>query len=306
MFAMARDASTQVGYADAVVDAVLDVMFADRSGRSHAPRKPRLAGLSGLQGSGKSRLAQQLAALANARGVPAVVLSLDDFYCGRRERARLAREVHPLLATRGVPGTHDIELLARTLAGLARANVRSPVLIPRFDKGADTRLPPSRWRRLTTAPRLILLEGWCVGIPAQFRGALARAINPLERDEDSDGRWRRWVNARLAAAYVPLWRRLDTLITLEAPTFAIVSHWREEQERALWQRRAPHAMDAAALARFLMHYERLSRHALRELPAHADLRIILRPDRSVRKLVRARGHDRRPLQRAGSTTTAVP
>jgi D-glycerate 3-kinase len=46
-------------------------------------------------------------------------------------------------------------------------------------------------------------------------------------------------------------------------------------------------MDAAALARFLMHYERLSRQALRELPRSADLRLLLDRNRRVRSLVDA-------------------
>ena len=49
-----------------------------------------------------------------------------------------------------------------------------------------------------------------------------------------------------------------------------------------------------------MHYERLSRHALRTLPALADIVVALDASRRVRAPHRA-SH-----QRAGSTTTAVP
>ena len=97
-------------------------------------------------------------------------------------------------------------------------------------------------------------------------------------------RWRRWINVQLADRYARLWNRLDRQVLLHAPGFAIVARWRDEQERALRERGAPHALDAAALARFLQHYERLSRHALRRLPAQADLRILLGDDRSVRKM----------------------
>jgi len=37
-----------------------------------------------------------------------------------------------------------------------------------------------------------------------------------------------------------------------------------------------------------MHYERLSRHALKALPSRADLRIVLDEDRRVRRLVKSR------------------
>ena len=257
-----------------------------RSARAHG--RPWLVGLSGLQGSGKSTLADQLATAAGARGIRSRVLALDDFYLGRRARAQLARTTHPLLATRGVPGTHDVALLDQVLDALRCAGARHPARIPRFDKGRDTRLPPSRWRRIEEPPQLVIVEGWCVGVPAEDARALATPANALERDEDRDGRWRQWVNARLGADYAALWRRLDRLVVLEAPDFAIVTRWRGEQERALRRRRAPQAMDATALRRFLMHYERLSRHALRVLPARADLRIRLGSDRAVLDVVARR------------------
>lgn len=268
---MRRNASTQAGYGRAVVDAALDAV----STVATRPRVPALIGLSGLQGSGKSTFARQLANEARRRGVRMEVLALDDFYRGRRERAALARNVHALLATRGVPGTHDLALLDRTLRALRGASAAKPASIPRFDKGRDTRAAPSRWRRVVRPPALILLEGWCVGVPAQQSAELARALNALERTEDPDRRWRTWVNAQLANDYARLWRSLDALIVLAAPDFAVVERWRGEPERALRRRGAPAAMSPASLRRFLMHYERLSRHALRVLPQLADVLIPL-------------------------------
>lgn len=233
------------------------------------------------------------------------MLALDDFYLGRRGRARLAREAHPLLATRGVPGTHDPALLGRVLDELARASARHPARIPRFDKGRDTRLPPSRWRSVDQPPHLILLEGWCVGVPAQEPHELAAPINALERTEDRDGRWRGWVNARLGADYAALWRRLDRLLVLEAPDFAVVRRWRDEPERALRLRRAPQAMDASALRRFVMHYERLSRHALRVLPERADLRVLLNADRTLRDILAPGSVPARPILSAAPASRAA-
>jgi D-glycerate 3-kinase len=276
---MRADASTH-GYATDVVERVLDALLA----RAARLRRPLLAGISGLQGSGKSTLARELGVSARARGVRCEVLSLDDVYYGRRERLRLARTRHPLFATRGVPGTHDVALLQRTLAALAMASPRRPARVPRFDKGHDTRVTPSRWRTVTRPPELIVLEGWCVGVPPQDAGALRRPVNALERDEDRDGRWRVAVNAALAGDYARLWRRLDRLVLLQAPSFAVVARWRDEQEQSLRARGAPRALDRAALRRFLTHYERLSRHALRTLPVRADIRLVLDAHRRVRAI----------------------
>lgn len=274
---MRPDASTR-GVGDPALQAALTLLL------RRAP--PVLAGLSGVQGSGKSTFACALARLAARRGVGLLVLSLDDFYLGRRARQRLAQDVHPLLATRGVPGTHDLALLDAVLDALPDASPTRPVAVPRFDKGRDTRRPPSRWRRVQRAPQIVLLEGWCVGVEPEDEAVLMTPCNALEREEDPDGRWRRGVNAALAGPYGRLWKRLGPLILLEAPGFEVVAAWRAEQERARLARGAPRALGADTLARFLMHYERLSRHALRSLPQRADLRIALDHHRQVAAIIR--------------------
>lgn len=239
------------------------------AGRIARSQRPYIVGLSGLQGSGKSTLARVMKAQAQARGWATEILSLDDFYYARSEREALARDVHPLLRTRGVPGTHEIELLLSVLAAVPQASERLAVLHPRFDKGRDTRLPPSRWPHITQRPELVIVEGWALGIRPQPPTALVKPINQLERDEDPDGEWRRWVNRQLRG-YQPLWRKFDALIVLQAPSWEIVRRWRGEQEQELVARHAPLAMNAREMERFLMHFERLSRHALATLPALAD------------------------------------
>ncbi|MEP6483511.1 MAG: kinase [Rudaea sp.] len=275
---MASDASTH-GYSADVVAAIVAFGMKRSRNRTH------VVALSGLQGSGKSTLAAQVVAAARAEGIDAVTLSIDDFYFGSAARMRLARTIHPLLITRGVPGTHDVALALRTLDALRDASPANPARLPRFDKGLDTRVAPSRWRSVSRPPRLVVFEGWCVGVPPQKSMELKRPLNALERDDDAHAIWRTWVNDRLSGDYQKLWRRFDRLAMLQAPSFAIVSQWRDEQERALRERGAIRALSPAALRRFLMHYERLSRQALKRLPALADLRIVLDRRRRVRRIV---------------------
>ena len=259
---MVNDASTQ----NSTLAGLLLDQYAGRIARS---KRPYLLGISGLQGSGKSTLAREVKTQAEARGLPTEVLSLDDFYYSRSDREALAHQVHPLLRTRGVPGTHEIELLMSVLAALPNASEKLPVTYPRFDKGRDTRMPPSRWPKVTRPPKLIVLEGWALGIRPQLQSALEEPVNELERTEDPDGTWRHWVNKQLRG-YQPLWRKLDALVVLQAPNWEVVRQWRSEQEQQLLARHAPLAMEASTMDRFLAHFERLSRHALTSLPSLAD------------------------------------
>jgi D-glycerate 3-kinase len=247
-----------VGYAPALVAGVLDDALAQGS---------CVYGIAGLQGSGKSTLAGQMAALAHARGLSVVVLSIDDFYLGRRERLKLGHTVHPLLATRGPPGTHDVALACRTIDSLKNGERTA---LPHFDKIADRRLPPSRWPLVTQPADLIVFDGWFLKVPPEHPSALHEPLNALERDADPTGVWRAYCNNALAA-YAPLWQRIDRLLLMQGPGFEIVPDWRWQQEIAL-QAAHPrrHAMDHKAVERFVLFFERVSRQAMRTLPAIAD------------------------------------
>lgn len=261
------------GFPDALVARALDA-----SG-TRAGAGPRVLGVSGLQGSGKSTLAAQLAAAAQAAGLAAACVSLDDFYLTAAQRRALAGQVHPLLATRGPPGTHDVALAIDTLDALRAGGVPP---LPRFDKLGDDRLPRERWPQPTRPLDLLVLEGWCLCVPAEPAEALHAPLNRLEREEDPDGTWRRWCNAALGHDYPPLWSRVDVLWFLQPPGFEVVVDWRWQQEQAL-QAAEPgrRGMDRGQLERFVQHYERVSRQALRTLPGLADATVPLDAGRRV-------------------------
>ena len=239
---------------------------------------PRVLGISGLQGTGKSTLAAQVVRAADARGLRAAVLSLDDLYLDRDARLALACDVHPLLATRGPPGTHEVAL---GLAAFDAVRAGTPIRLPRFDKLGDRRVPESAWPVVQSID-LLVFEGWCVGTPPEPATALVEPVNTLERDEDPTGTWRRWCNAALARDYPALWAGLDRLLFLQPPGFDVVFDWRLQQEQAL-QAAEPGrgGMDAADVARFVQHYERVSRRALRTLPDLADVVVTLDAERGI-------------------------
>ena len=243
--------------------------------RCAANRTPLVVGINGAQGSGKSTLCLFLEALLKRRSLRAVTLSLDDLYLSRSQRADLAEAVHPLFATRGVPGTHDpglgLAIIENVLAGRAFD-------LPRFDKATDDRAAESE--RISGPVDVLLLEGWCVGAKPQDAAALARPINALEVEEDSDGIWRGVANQWLAADYARLFDQIDLLVMLRVKNFKAARQTRALQEAKLRARdpTAQGLMDDAALDRFMQHYERLTRYMLEEMPARADLVFDIGPD----------------------------
>ncbi|WP_132385764.1 kinase [Novosphingobium sp. PhB165] len=243
--------------------------------------RPVVIGICGAQGSGKSTLAEAVRRQCGAEGLASAVLSLDDLYLTHAERQALSREVHPLLATRGVPGTHDIKLGLDVLDALESGG---PAALPRFDKARDDRAPERNWPIVAPGCEVLVLEGWCVGAFPQRTSELTDPVNALEAEEDPDGRWRRWVNDMLGDSYQRLFARMDRLVLLAAPGFEVVQRWRAEQERDLAGHPAPGSkvMTEAEIARFIAHYERITRLILAEMPARADL--VIRLDEARRPL----------------------
>lgn len=253
-------------------------------------RRPLVVGLCGAQGSGKSTLAAALRRVFERAGIPTAVLSLDDLYLTRAERAHLAASVHPLLLTRGVPGTHDIGLGLKVIGDLEQQRATA---LPRFDKARDDRMPQEKWEIAAADTGLLILEGWCVGARPQPEEALAEPVNALEREEDGQGIWRGFANAALAGDYQRLFARIDLLVLLAAPGFGVVHGWRSEQERDLRALSCAQASGAEAsslmtdtqLARFIQHYERLTEHMLVEMADRADMVVMLAGDRSPMRIV---------------------
>ena len=245
---------------------------------SQKSKETLIVGINGAQGSGKSTLCDFLRLiLTDLHGQRVAVLSIDDLYRTRTEREALARDVHPLLITRGAPGTHDVSLGFEILARLRSATDEDSNRLPAFDKASDDRRPEADWPEFTGRADIVLLEGWCVGTTPQPAAALLEPINALEQQDDADCRWRTFANEQLSGEYRKFFAELDRLIFLRVPDMDRVLEWRslQEEKLAAIAGNARHVMSPQAIQRFVMHYERLTRHSLKELPNRADLTLFL-------------------------------
>ena len=228
---------------------------------------PGRVGLAGGQGAGKSTLSSAIIAAGRCFGLRVVALSIDDFYLTKSERQALSKRVHPLLATRGPPGTHDIPLCRSVMDAL---QVDGVVTAPVFNKGLDNRADETL--DIPAPADIVLLEGWCVGARPEPEDRLDQPINALEAESDSGGLWRRYINQALATDYARLFGELDCLIFLRVPNLDAVVRWRFDQE----SERAPELrLDKAAVAHFVAHYERLTRWMLEDLPGRVDVLVEL-------------------------------
>jgi len=246
--------------------------------------QPLIIGINGSQGSGKSTLATFLCLLLKQKHqFLCANLSLDDFYHTPNSRQTMAKEQHPLFATRGVPGTHDIQLLETCLKQLTSASKQQPALIPRFDKSTDNRKPTNQWDKMIQPPDIILLEGWCLGITAEDPQNLNNPINELEKIHDSKAIWRNHINEYLRNDYQNLFKKIDWLIFLKAPNFECVYQWRLLQEQKLAkQTHQNKVMSSQQIRNFIQYFERLTNRDIMELPKKANKVLQLNTDHSFK------------------------
>ena len=196
-------------------------------------KKIKIVGLSGGQGAGKSTITGILKFILRRKyGLDLCVFSIDDFYKTKAERKKMSKNIHPLFLTRGVPGTHDLSLINKTIKKLRKRNFKT-VFIPKFDKSIDDRSRKSKWQKIKNPPNVIIFEGWCVGAKHQKSSDLKKSLNLIERKYDLDLSWRKTVNNCLKNQYKKLFNKIDKLVYLKAPSFDYIFKWRLLQEKKM-------------------------------------------------------------------------
>ena len=247
--------------------------------------KTKIIGLSGGQGAGKSTITGILKFILKKKyGLELCVFSIDDFYKTKAERKKMAKHVHPLFLTRGVPGTHDVSLISKTFKSLKK-KLFKPVFIPQFDKSIDDRSKKSKWIKFTTPPRIIIFEGWCVGATHQNDSSLRKPLNIIEKKYDKNLKWRRKVNDQLKKHYKKLFNKIDKLVYLKAPSFNHIFQWRLLQEQKLkLTSKSKKTMSKTKVREFIMFYERITKHMMKDFSKLSDLTIFLDKNHRSKKM----------------------
>ncbi len=239
-------------------------------------RKIKIIGLSGGQGSGKSTITGILKFILKKKyGLNLCIFSIDDFYKTKSERKKMSEKDHPLFLTRGVPGTHDIQLLNNILKKFKEKKFKN-LLIPKFDKSIDDRSKKYKWQKIKKRPDIVILEGWCVGATHQKESDLKKPINSIEKKFDQKLIWRRKVNYYLKNQYKKIFKKIDKLVYLKAPNFSYIYKWRllQEQKMKLTLKNKK-TMSKQQVKEFIMFYERITKHMIKNFYKISDMTIFL-------------------------------
>ncbi len=251
-------------------------------------KKPLILGLSGGQGIGKTTISSIITLILKKYfKLNIFKISIDDFYKTRKERFLLSKKIHPLLMTRGVPGTHDINIMLNFFKRVKKNNFKS-LKLPKFDKAIDDRCKKSSWYTIKKRPDIIIFEGWCVGAMAQKNSMLKKSINSLEKTNDQNLIWRKFVNNQLKTKYKKLFGHLDNLLYLKAKNFNLLQQWRIKQEKKLWlklkKRKNLKIMNRLEVINFMQTYQRITQNMIKDVPKYASIIFKLNSNHQIKTI----------------------
>ena len=252
-------------------------------------KKPYFLGLAGGQGTGKTTIGSLIKIiLTKYFRLNVFKISIDDFYKTRKERIELSKKIHPMLLTRGVPGTHDINIMLKFFRGIKKNKFRK-MKLPSFNKAIDDRFPKKLWYQIDKKPDVIIFEGWCVGARPEKKNTLKESINFIEKENDQKHKWRYYVNDQLRTKYRKLYSQLNCLIYLKATNFNLLQKWRLKQEHKLWlktKKKSNHKiMSKGDVISFMQTYQRITESMFRSMPKYASIILNLNSNHQIKTAV---------------------
>ena len=251
-------------------------------------KRPYFVGLAGGQGTGKTTISSLIMIiLVKYFKLKVFRISIDDFYKTRKERISLSKRVHPMLMTRGVPGTHDINMMLNFFKKAKSKNFKK-MKLPNFNKAVDDRFIKKLWYRVDQKPDVIIFEGWCVGAKAELVKTLKKPINSMEKVNDKKLIWRKYVNNQLKNSYKKLYSQLNCLIYLKAKNFSLLQKWRMKQENKLWlktKKKSNHKiMSKGDVINFMQTYQRITQNMFKFAPKYSTIILNLNSNHQIKTI----------------------
>ena len=238
--------------------------------------------ISGSQGTGKSTLAKLFKlVIEKIYKKKVMLLSVDDYYLSKNQRLKLSKKIHPLMITRGVPGTHNITALKDHINHFKKQHF--PIITPTFNKLKDD---ISRKRKVIKNAQILLLEGWCCGSKPISNKYLFKNINSIENVFDKNKIWRKYYNSLLQNEYKDVFSLFDKQIYIQIPSFKYVLNWRYLQEKSNASKsNNKEFMNKVDLHIFIQHYEKLTKWMMKTMPDKADIILKVDENQKIKKLL---------------------
>ena len=148
-------------------------------------------------------------------------------------------------------------------------------------------LPPSDLKIIKCVlPEIVILEGWCVGARPQTNDLIKKPINILEKYEDKNMKWRKYVNEKLKKEYKRIFTKIDHFIFMKVPDFNMVFKWRLLQEKKLKKKSKldKKIMSNNEIKRFIMFYERITLQMLKDLSKSASVVILMKKIDEIKRV----------------------
>ncbi len=238
--------------------------------------------ISGSQGCGKTTLLKLIKNnFKNFYNIDPLCISLDDYYLTKKQRNDLSKRIHPLLETRGVPGTHATEKITKMIQLFDKK--KYPIKIPKFDKLNDDRMPFSQIIR--SKKNMIFLEGWCCGCPPISNSFLQKNLNNIEKT-DSEYIWRKYYNKKLKKEYRLIFKHFEYLIYFKIPSFNCVLKWRIKQEKRLklTKKKNTNYMNKKEIINFISYYEKITTWMMKNTLSKSDLTIKINKNQKIQSI----------------------
>ena len=249
---------------------------------------PLIIGLAGGQGTGKTTITSIITIILKKYfKLDVFKISIDDFYKTIKQRTLLSKNKHPLLMTRGVPGTHDIDIMLNFFKRIKVKNFKI-LKLPKFNKGVDDRCKQSLWYKIQSKPDVVILEGWCLGARSQNSKELKKPVNSLEKTHDQNFKWRQYVNYQLKTKYKKLFNQLDYILFLKAKNFSLLRRWRLKQEKKLWlkskDKKNLKIMNKSEVKNFMDTYQRITQQMFKDMPKYSSIIMNLNNSHQIKNI----------------------
>ena len=234
--------------------------------------------IAGSQGSGKSSLSKLIKLyLEKFCYKSVVIISIDDFYLSKNQRTQLSKNIHPLFLTRGVPGTHDLELMNKKIKQIL--NKEFPIYLPIFDKVSDSR--KRTYKKILKAD-VVIFEGWCAGSQPVDQNYLQKNFNNLEKHKDKNFIWRNSYNKYLNE-YQKLFSQFNFFIYFQFNQWDHVLNWKYKQELELRDKKKDLGLKKY-LREFIQYYEKVSKWMHLKVPKYCNILIKLDDHQKIKSI----------------------